>query len=185
VSCYYDTLDGAAFFEKLNGIENRRKYRIRTYNADRTFFKLECKYKLRDWTAKESETIDPNLVKQLMADQGPIAIPEQAGPLTQRFLRDLTMMNLKPSVLIDYRRTALVMDDLDVRVTFDERIRMAAYTTDLFAECAPIVPVMDDDAVVVEVKYNEILPMSIALIIRPMIMQRSAVSKYAFGYNKK
>jgi hypothetical protein len=184
VSLYYDTIDGAAFFEKLDGIEYRRKYRIRAYNADRSFFKLECKYKLQDRTAKESESIDPQLVRALMSGSQ-VTADESAGPLTKRFLREVTMMNLKPAVIIQYQRTALVDDDLDVRITFDEQIRMGSYTTDLFASDLPLIPVNPDDSVVVEVKYNEVLPMAIALLLRPVTMQRLAVSKYALGYNKK
>lgn len=184
VSLYYDTIDGAAFFEKLDGIEYRRKYRIRAYNADRSFFKLECKYKLQDRTAKESESIDPQLVRALMS-RSQVTADESAGPLTKRFLREVTMMNLKPAVIIQYQRTALVDDDLDVRITFDEQIRMGSYTTDLFASDLPLIPVNPDDSVVVEVKYNEVLPMAIALLLRPVTMQRLAVSKYALGYNKK
>ena len=185
ISLYYDTIDGAAFFEKLDGIEYRRKYRIRAYNTNRSFFKLECKYKLQDWTAKESETIDPQLVRALMRGSDVSADDETTGPLTKRFLREMTMMNLKPSVIIQYQRTALVNDDLDVRVTFDEQIRMGSYTTDVFSPDLPLIPVHDTATVVVEVKYNEVLPMAIALLLRPMTMQRLAVSKYALGYNKK
>lgn len=185
VSLYYDTIDGAAFFDKIDGIEYRRKYRIRAYNTNREFFKLECKYKLQDWTAKESETIDPRLVRHVMNGSESLIDTNPTGPLTQRFLRDVAMMNLKPSVIIQYKRTALVSEDLDVRITFDERIRMGSYTTDVFSSELPLVPVTADDSVVVEVKYNEILPMAIALLLRPMTMQRLAVSKYALGYNKK
>lgn len=185
VSLYYDTIDGAAFFEKLDGIEYRRKYRIRAYNANRNFFKLECKYKLQDWTAKESETLDPDVVRHLMNGSETSIDPSTLGPLAQRFVRDVAMMNLKPSVIIQYQRTALVDEALDVRITFDERIRMGSYTTDVFSTEVPLVPVSEEESVVVEVKYNDILPMAIALVIRPMTMQRLAVSKYALGYNKK
>ena len=185
ISLYYDTIDGAAFFEKLDGIEFRRKYRIRAYNANRRFFKLECKYKLQDWTAKESETLDPTVVKHVIDGSVSHIDPSTLGPLASRFVRESVMMNLKPSVVIQYKRTALVNETLDVRITFDERIRMGSYATDLFSTELPLIPVSDDESVVVEVKYNEILPMAIALVLRPMTMQRLAVSKYALGYNKK
>ena len=183
ISLYFDTLEGTAFFDKLNGIEYRRKYRIRTYNSDRRFFKLECKYKLQDWTAKESETVSPQLVRDLCAGN-PLKLPEGAGTLTQRFLSERLATHLVPAVIIEYQRTAYVMDDLDVRVTIDERVQMDGQSTDLFAVEQPQVPLMESE-VVVEVKYNEVLPAAIAAILRPISMQRLAVSKYAFGYNKK
>jgi len=183
ISLYFDTLDGAAFFDKMNGIEYRRKYRIRTYNEDRRFFKLECKYKLQDWTAKESETVPAAWVHDLCQGK-PMDISEGAGPLMQRFMTERRSGNLIPAVIIEYQRTAYVMDDLDVRVTFDERVQMDGYTTDLFATDRPRVPLLESD-VVVEVKYNDVLPAAIAAVLRPVTMQRLAISKYAFGYNKK
>jgi hypothetical protein len=183
ISLYFDTVDGAAFFDKLNGIEYRRKYRIRTYNDDWRFFKLECKYKLQDWTAKESETVPAGWVNALCQGQD-LDIPEGAGPLMRRFMMERRSGNLIPAVIIEYQRTAYVMDALDVRVTFDERIQMDGYTTDMFATDRPRVPLLEAE-VVVEVKYNEVLPASIAAVLRPITMQRLAISKYAFGYNKK
>lgn len=183
ISLYFDTLDGAAFFDKLNGVEYRRKYRIRTYNSDRDFFKLECKYKLQDWTAKESERVSAAWVRAICCGTS-IDQPDEIGPLAQRFMTDQRSSHLVPAVIIEYQRTAYVMEELDVRVTIDERVQMNGYTTDLFAIEQPRVPLMESE-VVVEVKYNDVLPATIAVVLRPITMQRLAVSKYAFGYNKK
>lgn len=183
ISLYFDTLGGAAFFDKINGVEYRRKYRIRTYNTDRNFFKLECKYKLQNWTAKESERVSAAWVKAVCLGVIP-DLPEESGPLAQRFLTDQRSNHLIPAVIIEYQRTAYVMEELDVRVTLDERVQMDGYTTDLFAVDRPQVPLLESE-VVVEVKYNDVLPATIAAVLRPITMQRLAVSKYAFGYNKK
>lgn len=184
-SLYFDTIDGAAFFDKLDGTEFRRKYRIRAYNTNRQYFKLECKYKLRDWTAKESENIDPQLVRELMLGRTNLSSLSSSGTLTQRFIRDVNLMHLRPSVIIQYQRTALINEELNVRITVDEQIRTGGTCTDLFNPDLPLIPVMSDGSVVVELKYLDVLPLALALLLRPMKMQRLAVSKYALGYNKK
>ena len=44
-SLYFDTLDDKVLMEKISGINNREKFRIRYYNEDSKFIKLEKKVK--------------------------------------------------------------------------------------------------------------------------------------------
>ncbi|MDE6752396.1 MAG: VTC domain-containing protein, partial [Eubacterium sp.] len=45
-SLYFDTPDDTALREKINGINKREKFRIRYYNEDTSFIKLEKKSKV-------------------------------------------------------------------------------------------------------------------------------------------
>ena len=42
-SLYFDTIFNDAYFDKMDGDQNRDKYRIRIYNMRDTNIKLECK----------------------------------------------------------------------------------------------------------------------------------------------
>ena len=42
-SLYFDTIFNDALFDKLDGVQNRNKYRIRIYNLKDKLIKLECK----------------------------------------------------------------------------------------------------------------------------------------------
>ena len=42
-SLYFDTINDDAFDEKIAGVGNRKKYRIRIYNFSDKVIKLECK----------------------------------------------------------------------------------------------------------------------------------------------
>jgi hypothetical protein len=163
-SLYFDTLAGSAFFDKLDGVEYRRKYRIRYYNNDTKFIRLESKLK-----------IDGEL--------GPILLNHNS--VLSDFILDMKLNGLKPSVIVDYQRTAYLHQSLDVRITFDEQIRSRIYDTQLFKTKFGSVEVLEPGDVVLEVKYDELIPRFIADILRQVPMTRLAVSKYAYCYNKK
>ena len=46
-SLYFDTINDDALEEKIAGVGNRKKYRIRIYNFSDRVIKLECKSKRR------------------------------------------------------------------------------------------------------------------------------------------
>lgn len=183
-SLYFDTLGGSAFFDKLDGVEYRKKYRIRFYNSNTDFIRLEAKLKIDDLSKKTQEQISLKQATDLM--NGCIdTIELKANSVLTDFVLDLKLNALKPSVIVDYQRTAYIHQALDVRITFDEYIRSRIYDTELFKVQFASVNVMDPEEVVLEIKYNEIIPQSIADVIKHIPMNRVAVSKYAYCFNKK
>jgi len=183
-SLYFDTLSGRAFFDKLDGVEFRRKYRIRYYNSNTDFIRLESKLKIHDLSQKTQERLDLALAKRLM-DRDTDGMDVSVDTVLAKFILDMKLNDLRPAVIVDYQRTAFIHPSLDVRITFDEHIRSRVYDTALFNTEFGSVPVMEPDEVVLEVKYDEIIPQTIAEIIKQVPMIRQAVSKYAYCYNKK
>lgn len=183
-SLYFDTPSGTAFFDKLDGVEIRRKYRIRFYNDDPAFIRLESKLKIDDLSEKTSQRIDQRLALDLI-DGKAFDLIHQPESVLSAFVLEMKLTGLRPSVIVDYQRTAYWHRALDVRITFDEQIRSGLYETDLFKPETLTVGVMDDQDIVLEVKYDDIMPSAIADLIRQIPMIRLAVSKYAYCYNKK
>ena len=183
-SLYFDTLGGSAFFDKIDGVEYRKKYRIRYYNNDTDFIRLESKLKIDDLSKKTQERISLNLAQHLM--KGEIdEIELKPNSVLTDFALDIKLNALRPSVIVDYQRTAFLQKELDVRITFDEMIRSRVYDTDLFKKDYASITVLEPEEVVLEVKYNDIIPSTIADVIKHTPMIRLAVSKYAYCYNKK
>ena len=87
--------------------------------------------------------------------------------------------HLKPSVIVDYTRIAYTYPISDVRITFDSQIKSGRYDYELFDFELPTISVMEDQNVVLEVKFNEVLPEAIAMILATVPMYRQAVSKFA------
>ena len=56
-SLYFDGFYAEAFHEKVSGLAERMKYRIRYYNYQPEFLKLECKEKHGSLTRKRAATV--------------------------------------------------------------------------------------------------------------------------------
>ena len=52
-SLYFDTVFNDALYDKLDGVQNRDKYRIRIYNLSDRVIKMECKTKVGSLTAAQ------------------------------------------------------------------------------------------------------------------------------------
>lgn len=178
-SLYFDDLYNSAYNEKIDGVEFRKKYRIRIYNYDDSFIRLECKYKHNNMTSKDQTKITKEMYSKIL--DGKINELEfNDNELFNKFLIDLKTKNLKPSVIVDYKRLALTYPVSDVRITFDSYISTGMYNYDLFDTNKNNLSIIDDSKVVLEVKYNEILPESIAVILATIPSNREAFSKFAY-----
>lgn len=177
-SLYFDDSYSNAYYEKIDGVEYRKKYRIRIYNNDTNFIRLECKYKHENKTSKDQMLIDKNICDKIV--NGNIEELDISQPnLLTKFVIDYRSRNLRPSVIVDYKRLAYTYPVSDVRVTFDSKIKSGRYDYNLYDEDLNTYKVIDDNEVVLEVKFNEILPEQIAIVLSTVPMVRQAFSKFA------
>ena len=178
-SLYFDDLNFTAFDEKMAGIKDRVKYRLRCYNYNRALIRLEKKEKHGDLTRKTGQTLTPQQVKALQeCTWGDLTASE--GKLLDE-LRLGIACGLRPAVLVDYDRTAFVCNAGQTRITLDENIRTRPYDGDLWAGNTAMVPVLEPGQVVLEVKFNDFLPGYLGLEDIPKI--NLAVSKYVLCAN--
>lgn len=177
-SLYFDNIYSDAYYEKIDGVEYRKKYRIRLYNNDTSFIRLECKYKHENKTSKDQILIDKSICDKII--NGNIEdLDISKNNLLTKFVMDYRVRNLKPSIIVDYKRLAYTYPVSDVRVTFDSKIRSGMYNYNLYDENLETYKVLDDNQVVLEVKFNEILPEQIAIVLSTVPMIRQAFSKFA------
>lgn len=183
-SLYFDNENSDAYYEKMDGVEYRKKYRIRIYNFDDKFIRLECKYKHNNMTSKDQILIDKELCIKII--DGKIdEIDLTKDNLLRQFALDYRLNRLEPSIIVDYNRVAFTYHVSDVRITFDSQIKSGMYNYNLFDKNATTYRVIDDNQMVLEVKFNEILPESIALILQTVPTFRQAFSKFATCRNIK
>lgn len=179
-SLYFDDNDSTAYFEKLDGVEFRKKYRIRIYNNDKKFIRLECKYKCNNMTYKKQQLISYDICSKIIDGNISLVDMEQAsGTLLEQFLLDMKTKHLTPSVIVDYDRLAYTYPISDIRVTFDSKVKSGLYNYNLFDDLALFPPVISDDEVILEVKFNEVLPEHIQTVLGTVPMIRQAFSKFA------
>ena len=68
-SLYFDDRDESAYFEKMSGIESRKKYRIRFYNGNDDVIRLERKRKEGQYIQKVSAKLTRQEVDQILVGQ--------------------------------------------------------------------------------------------------------------------
>ena len=173
-SLYFDDTDYRAYHEKIAGVKERTKYRIRFYNLDDSRVTLEKKSKDGDLSGKESTRISRETAEALLTGG---AVSGEADDLVRELAR-LRQTGWRGAVLVDYVRYPFVYPTGNVRVTIDTELRTAPFKTGLFDGRALTVPVLDDGEAVLEVKYDAFLPAPVRALIEGVPKQRCAVSKY-------
>ena len=110
-SLYFDDLEHGAFYEKVSGIDNRTKYRIRCYNYTDGIFKLEKKEKKGHLTRKTAQTLSRADAEHLQRCPG-TPCPDAAGGLAEELRLKCNESGARSMVLVDYDRTPFVCADV-------------------------------------------------------------------------
>ena len=177
-SLYFDDLDSTAYFEKLDGVLYRTKYRIRVYDYNDSFIRLERKLKHENMTSKDQTKITKEQFYNIInGNINEIALSD--NKLYNEFIKDIRLKSLRPSVIVEYKRLALTYPVSDVRVTFDSEVRSGLYNYDLFSKELNTYSVLNPNQVILEVKFNDYLPANISAILTTVPSFRQAVSKFA------
>lgn len=176
-SLYFDDRDSSSYYEKMDGVLYRKKYRIRMYNDVDTFIRLEKKMKHNNYTAKEQMLISKEIYSKIL--NGSVDDIENPTGLLLEFITNYKNKGLVPSVIVEYHRTAFIYPISEVRITFDSNIQSSLYNYDLFNTSYPRYNVDEEGKQVLEVKFNEVLPLHIANILNDIPSCREAVSKFA------
>ena len=174
-SLYFDDYNNQAYYDKINGVLNRKKYRIRIYNYDDSLIKLECKEKDNDLTSKRSCTISKDIAYKLINCDTSI---DSNLDLVNEVLNEMKVNKLEPSVIVDYKRLALTVPLSNVRITFDSKISSGLDNFDIFDTNFSSTAMINDDIMVMEVKYDDYLPSYVDLILMSVPAYRQAVSKF-------
>lgn len=177
-SLYFDTFNDDFLYEKISGVGSRKKYRIRIYNFSDATIKLECKSKYGDLISKQSLTIPRELADQLIAGD-PQDLDRTSAPLLHDMYREMRTRLMRPVVIVDYVREAYIHPAEDVRITFDKQLHTGGlWQSDIFDKYLPTLPTLDDNMIVLEVKFNRVLPDHIQAMLSGIKSERSAISKY-------
>ena len=181
-SLYFDTAFDSALYDKINGTADRDKYRIRIYNFSDAMIRLECKSKYRDLISKRSVRISRDLSEKLISAD-PTGLDTTASGLVRDVFREMRTNLLHPVVIVDYLREAWLHPAEEVRITFDMQLRSGVNSIDLFNPHVPTVPPFDHEEIILEVKYNQVLPPYINNLLSFALRDgaaRSAISKYVY-----
>ena len=175
-SLYFDNFNDKALKEKVDGVDNREKFRLRLYNNDTSFIRLEKKSKKNGICFKESAVISEEECRQLL--NGDFAVLKgKENPLCLELYAKMFYQQLRPKNIVEYMREAYVYPIGNVRVTLDYDIRTCNNVYD-FLKPEPV-PVPIPGVYILEVKYDDFLPEIIRGIVSLSSRRSTAFSKYA------
>ncbi len=188
-SLYFDSSNFGCFWDKESGIADRKKLRLRFYGQeinDKTPVFVEIKRKKDALVIKDrikleaadcfNNVFDEKLLGLLSKDQ------------ENNFLQELVWFKkrnvMRPKLFVSYNRKALISKmDKRFRVTFDYNIKTKLLNDFKDYSCNNLKEVYPN-GLILELKYNNILPAWFQQIIQKYQLQRIAFSKYCNSLRK-
>lgn len=178
-SLYFDTVYDADFNSRYYGEYYRKKIRLRIYDENEPFAKLELKEKEDHYQHKTSLTLSRDQAVRIMdGDYGLLLDLEEEAAL--RLYSLMMGEGYRPVVIIEYDRRAFVYPLFHTRITFDSAIKSSEMELDLYQKELPWTYVSSEQ-VVLEVKYDQQLPPFLSGLFRKYSLSRLSVSKYGIG----
>ncbi len=175
-SLYFDNVWDKAYREKIDGVNHREKFRIRYYNDDTSFIRLEKKSKRNGLCQKESAMITKKLCEELLAGN-PKGLLESNQPLLQELYAKWQYQCLRPKSIVVYRRESFVFAPGNVRVTLDTNISGSNQVWNFFHPDCQLMP--KQSLAVLEVKWDEYLPATVKNAVCLSSRYATAFSKYS------
>jgi hypothetical protein len=192
-SIYFDTRNLDFYTEKKEGLQFRRKFRIRGYDRPKPDSRVvfEIKRKIENRIKKHRSFVGYSNVSELLAsgqvekfvindNKCPKAIED-----AQRFMFHVKKSQLIPTCLIVYEREAWHgRFDQGVRITFDKNIRSKSFPG--------IDELFDDNNMnylfrnhfILEIKYfTDSMPLWARSLVQEFRLRNDALSKYAIGFD--
>jgi hypothetical protein len=154
-SLYFDTLYDHDFGLVLNGVEKRKKIRIRMYDFDPFSLKLEVKEKYGIHTNK--------IVYKITKEEADLLIDGKYEWMLNRsdslklLYYEMKTMGYYPKIIIDYMRTAYIYDLNDIRITFDSHVSSTIDTRRFYINDYKVESFDEEDEGVIEIKYEDFL----------------------------
>lgn len=176
-SLYFDTPYDSAYREKLDGVDNREKFRLRYYGTDTSFIRLEKKFKRKGLCGKRSVSLIQDQAEKILRGDYEFLL-KSADPLLIELYSKIRGKGLRPKTIVRYDREAFVYAPGNVRITLDRNLYTGLGSIDfLNTELKGIKAV--DASRVLEVKYDEFLPELVRMAVQVPGRQAGACSKYA------
>lgn len=177
-SLYFDTYDYQAYQEKIIGLGNRIKLRMRTYEehpADFQNVKLEIKCRYAALVGKYSALVQKSDYEEFLSHK---CWGDLRGAEADEFRRIALLKDLRPKVLVDYRREAFIPHGhRDMRITFDHNLQFAT-ASELYPHSARSYST-HPKIIVMEIKSKSELPSWLDVLIKQHSLKSVPNSKYA------
>ena len=154
-SLYFDNYSDKVVVDKLSGQSRRDKFRLRYYNSDTSYIRLERKSKNNKLCSKETAVVtQEQCLSILTGNYECLKVPDI--PLFMDLYAKIRYQNLRPKSIVDYHREAYAYRMGNVRITFDSNIRTSNSVIGFLNPNLVTIPAAD--AIILEIKYDAFLP---------------------------
>ena len=182
-SLYFDDAQHTCFYDKMEGIHTRSKFRVRTYTDDPydgTPQFLEIKGRYNNLVLKHRT---PLSIEHSITDENSDCLVSKLqksieGDVARQFEYSLYRKRIRPVALVDYvRRPYVSKFDPDFRLTFDSKLQ-GTKTQSLFPNGSEQQSrALLEGFTVMEVKFKQHIPSWFHRIIQAYELRRISVSK--------
>lgn len=186
-SLYFDDINLTSYYQVLNSVNERWKWRIRFYNDDDTYICLEKKMKINGIVYKKSLRLKKKQVLNIINKKN-IKINDKNDKLLNEFYLNILTKGLKPVIIIDYDRIPYIYKVGNIRITIDYNLSVSDKIDEIFNKNLNMIPITESKNIIMEVKYNNFLPGYIKSKLNLNCLERTTYSKYLQGMmmlNKK
>ncbi len=181
-SLYFDSFYDDDYEDKIDGIENRKKIRLRIYNPNDTHAKLEVKMKKGENQRKFSIKITREEAQHMIRGEYDFLIdPSFSGydALSKDIYYTMIKEVYRPKCMVNYTRRAFAIPTNNIRITFDSDIESSEGEFNIFSDAKRIgYTVESKNTVILEVKYNNFLFSYIKAALGIADMTRESYGKY-------
>ena len=174
-SLYFDNYADKMVTEKLKGLSRREKFRIRYYNNNTDFIRLEKKYKINTLTYKKQALFTKHQCQQILEGRYE-CLKEDNHPQLFELYSKMHFHALRPHKVVDYTREVYIYKAGNVRVTFDSDIRMSSSVNNFLSPNLATIPATN--AIILEIKYDGFLPDVLRKIVNIDQRSQTEFSKY-------
>ena len=182
---YFDNSQFSNFNEKIDGLKNRHKFRIRTYtnrNDSTTPVFLEIKGRNNQRTYKVRTKINKDDLDFFCKQKNLFDLKDKYfdNKLIDQYVFDSYRKKITPKVLIDYNRLPLMSKNgLYFRLTFDSDIKACISNNIYDSPNNWRTCIAGND--ILEVKFDFTIPPWFHRIIQSYELKRISVSKFVLG----
>lgn len=187
-SLYFDSPEHAAYFEKIDGMVHRGKFRVRTYSRDAstpaaTFLELKGRHDALVFKHRAELLRAAGACfaagQRVTGDE--VLARTQEGTVLDRFRFEHERRRLQAQMLIDYDRRPYVSKyDAEFRLTFDDNLR-ATRTASLYPAPAETSRLVLPGYTIMEVKFRYHVPSWFHRILQSYDLRRQSLSKVCKG----
>jgi hypothetical protein len=185
-SVYWDSEDWTLFWEKIEGLKNRRKLRVRRY-ADGKHGFIEIKHRMDRTLQKRRSRLPLTTIYETFRGEEDVAWRPEAegddGQGTDPVVAEATYLReryrLRPRMAVSYQRRAFFGKyDPDLRITFDTRLQYDPHALDIAEPFETGRYIVDPRVVIMEVKFSERAPVWLCNLLSSFDFKMTRLSKY-------